>query len=209
VGVVIAIDGPAGSGKSTVARALAARLGFNHLDTGAMYRAVAYAALDRAMDLEDGAALAAVARSLRIEVGDQVMVDGVDATGAIRGPEVTAVVSAVAAHPEVRRELVHRQREWVGAREGWVVEGRDIATVVFPDATLKIFLTASAAERAGRRTRQDDGLDSGAVAADLARRDRHDAGRVASPLQIDEGAVVIDTTDSTVDQVVEQVIGLL
>src|SRR5438270_12789875 len=148
---VVAIDGPAGSGKSTVARAVASRLGIAYLDTGAMYRSVAFAAIQRGVDPADGEALAKVASGLDIRLGDRVFVDGVDATAPIRSPEVTAVGSAVAAHPPVRAEMVHRQRRWAAAHGGGVAEGRDIGTVVFPDADVKVFLTATEDERARRR----------------------------------------------------------
>ncbi len=133
---VIAIDGPAGSGKSTVARALAARLGLEHLDTGAMYRSVAFAVLRDGIEPDDVARVASLVREVAIDVNDHVLVDGADATEAIRGPAVSLAVSAVAQNPEVRAELVRRQREWVTARDGAVVEGRDIGSVVLPDADL-------------------------------------------------------------------------
>jgi cytidylate kinase len=206
---LIAIDGPAGSGKSTVARAVASRLGLAYLDTGAMYRSVAWAALGHGVDLTDGDALARLANGLEIELGDRVVVDGVDATTEIRGPEVTAVVSAVSAHPAVRAEMVRRQRRWAEEGGGGVVEGRDIGTVVFPHADLKVFLTASEEERARRRQRDERAPDVDAVAADLARRDTLDSNRAASPLRSAEDAVVIDTTARTVDDVVDEVVGLL
>ena len=147
---VIAIDGPAGSGKSTVAQAVARKLGVAYLDTGAMYRSVTHVALARGVDVDDGDALARLAHDLEIEVGDRVVVDGVDVSEAIRAPAVNGAVSTVSAHPGVRRELVGRQRLWAGAHEGGVMEGRDIGTVVFPDARLKVFLTAGEGERARR-----------------------------------------------------------
>jgi len=206
---VVAIDGPAGSGKSTVARTVAQRLGIAYLDTGAMYRSVALAALDHGVDPDDGEALAKLASGLDIQLGQRVLVDGVDATTAIRGPEVTAIVSAVSAHPPVRAEMVRRQRQWAEAHGGGVAEGRDIGSVVFPDADVKVFLTASEAERARRRQRDDRAPDVNAVAADLARRDALDSSRAASPLRPAGDAVVIDTTGRTVDDVVDQVLGLL
>lgn len=218
---VIAIDGPGGSGKSTVARAVAAALGLAHLDTGAMYRAVTWAALRDGIDLADGAALGRLAADVELEVGSAVTVDGVDATVAIRGRDVTAAVSQVSAHPEVRAELVARQRRWVGAHGGGVVEGRDIGSVVLPDADVKVYLTASDAERARRRavdlaglTAGTDGpagaaIDTGTVAAELARRDRLDSTRTVSPLTVAGDAVVIDTTDQPVDAVVKEVLSLL
>ncbi len=198
---IIAIDGPAGSGKSTVSRALARRLGIDRLDTGAMYRAVAWAALDRHIDPADQPAVAELARAIGISVGDQVEVDGTDVTQAIRGPEVSGAVSVVAANPAVRSVLVQRQRRWVAERGGGVVEGRDIGSVVFPEAKVKIFLTASADERARRRPEEDQQA--------LSRRDRLDSTRAVSPLGVAEGALVIDTTDRPVEDIVDQVVGCL
>ena len=206
---LVAIDGPAGSGKSTVARAVAARLGLAYLDTGAMYRSVAWAALRHGVDPTDGAALARLANGLEIELDDRVVVDGVDATTEIRGPQVTAIVSAVSAHPAVRAAMVRRQRRWAEEGGGGVIEGRDIGTVVFPHADLKVFLTASEEERARRRQRDERAADVDAVAADLARRDTLDSNRAASPLRSADDAIVIDTTARTVDDVVNQVVGLL
>jgi CMP/dCMP kinase len=198
---VIAIDGPAGSGKSSVSRALAYRLGIERLDTGAMYRAVAWASLDRSIDPDDRDAVAAVARSIDIAVGDRVSVDGTDVTEAIRGPAVSAAVSAVAANPEVRAVMVRHQRTWAAERGGGVIEGRDIGSVVFPRADLKIYLTASAAERARRRP--EEGADA------LSRRDRIDSTRQVSPLEVADGARVIDTTDRQVDDIVDEVMAWL
>jgi CMP/dCMP kinase len=198
---IIAIDGPAGSGKSTVSRALARRLGIDRLDTGAMYRAVAWAALDQDIDPGDQPAVAELARTIGISVGDQVEVDGTDVTEAIRGPEVSGAVSVVAANPAVRSVLVQRQRRWVAERGGGVVEGRDIGSVVFPDAKVKIFLTASPDERARRRPEEDQQA--------LSRRDRLDSTRAVSPLGVAEGALVIDTTDRQVEDIVDQVVGCL
>src|SRR5437588_4116663 len=178
---LVAIDGPAGSGKSTVARAVAARLGLAYLDTGAMYRSVAWAALRHGVDPTDGAALARLANGLDIELDDRVVVDGVDATTEIRGPQVTAIVSAVSAHPAVRAAMVRRQRGRAEEGGGGVIEGRDIGTVVFPHADLKVFLTASEEERARRRQRDERAAAVDAVAADLARRDTLDSNRAASP----------------------------
>lgn len=210
---VIAIDGPAGAGKSTLASCLASRLGLERLDTGAMYRAVAFAALRHGVDPADAPAVADLARRVRIDLGSSVLVDGVDATAELRGPGVTGVVSTVASNPAVRQELVRRQRAWVEAHGGGVVEGRDIATVVFPDADLKIFVTASESERARRRAQEAEatahGLDAAAVEADLARRDRLDSTRQSSPLAVADGAVVVDTTDRGVEEIVEEVLSEL
>lgn len=200
---VIAIDGPAGSGKSTIARNLATELGVAYLDTGAMYRAVAFAALRSGVDPGEVDLVAELVRSLELEVGPEgITVDGVDATIEIRGPEVTRAVSAVAANPEVRRELVRRQREWVTTRGGAVVEGRDIGTVVFPEAELKAYLTARLDVRAGRRHQEVADLDYESVASDMARRDTFDSERDVDPLQQAEDAVLIDTSDRTVDEIV-------
>lgn len=207
---VIAIDGPAGSGKSTVARAVAERLGLEYLDTGAMYRAVAFAVLRAGGDPADADFAASVARTIALEVGaDGVTVDGADATVEIRGPAVTRAVSAVAANPDVRAELVARQRDWAARRGGGVLEGRDIGTVVFPDAELKVFLTAEPDERALRRAREAVDLDYETVAADLTRRDRIDSTRRADPLVAADDAVRIDTTGLTVSEVVAAVTELL
>lgn len=209
---VIAIDGPAGSGKSTVARALAERLGLEYLDTGAMYRSVTFACLRRGVDPAETDAVAKLADRVEIEVGpDGVRVDGVDATIEIRGPEVSRAVSVVAANPQVRAEMVRRQREWVAKRGGGVLEGRDIGTVVFPDAELKVYLTADPEVRAQRRSKEVTDLDYETVAADLARRDALDQGREIDPLRAaeDSDAVVVDTTDRTIDEVLEQLLEML
>jgi cytidylate kinase len=200
---VIAIDGPAGSGKSTIARHLATELGVAYLDTGAMYRAVAFAALRRGVDPAAADSVAVIVRDLELDIGpDGVVVDGVDATVEIRGPEVTKAVSAVAANPAVRAELVRRQREWVASRGSAVVEGRDIGTVVFPDAELKAYLTARLDVRAGRRHQEVSDLDYDAVAADMARRDTVDTEREVDPLQQAGDAVLIDTSDRSIDEIV-------
>jgi len=206
---VIAIDGPAGSGKSTVARALAARLGLDYLDTGAMYRAVTFAAIRQGVDLDDAARVARLAQDIDLRVDDAVLVDGTDATIEIRSPEVTRAVSVVAANPDVRHELVQRQREWAEARGGGVIEGRDIGTVVFPDAELKVYLTADDSERAARRSKEMLDLHYDQVAADIARRDHIDSTRASSPLSAAGDAVTVDTTGLGIDQVVDKVAALL
>lgn len=200
-GPTIAIDGPAGAGKSTVSRAVAQHLGLDRLDTGAMYRAVAWATLARQVDLGDEGALAELAEHLRLEVGARVVADGTDITQAIREPDVNRAVSVVAARAAVRAVLVARQRQWVADRGGGVVEGRDIGSVVFPDADLKVYLTANPDERARRRS--EEGPDG------VARRDRLDSTRAASPLEVADGAHVVDTTGRSVDDVVKEVLGWL
>lgn len=208
---IIAIDGPAGSGKSTVARAVAARLGLEYLDTGAMYRSVAFAALRRQIDPGDAERVARIARDVDLRLGRDgtVRVDGADATIEIRGPEVTRAVSAVAANPAVRAAMVSRQREWATERGGGVLEGRDIGTVVFPDALLKVYLTASPEVRAQRRAKEMTELDYDSVAADLARRDAADQGREHAPLAEADDALVVDTTGLDIDEVVEHLCRLV
>jgi cytidylate kinase len=207
---VVAIDGPSGAGKSTVARAVAEALGAEVLDTGAMYRAVTLAVLERGVDPEDAAACAEAARTARVDLGDRVTLEGRDVTDAIRGPEVTSLVSVVSAHPDVRASLVERQRIWANAREAAVVEGRDIGTVVFPDAVVKVFLTASDDERARRRQRDEAAaarsLPVEEVRDELARRDRHDSEREASPLRPATDAFVVDTTEMAVADVVGEIV---
>jgi len=215
---VIAIDGPAGSGKSTVARGVAQALGMLVLDTGAMYRATALAVLEQHIDPADADKVTEAARRTRIVVGEAereqgdepVRLDGRDVTAEIRGPAVTAAVSAVSAHPGVRKVMVARQREWIERHGGGVVEGRDIGTVVFPDAAVKAFLTASDGERARRRQRDERAAariaDVTEVRDALARRDALDAGRATSPLRPADDAVVIDTTGRTVEDVVAEIV---
>jgi cytidylate kinase len=173
-----------------------------------MYRAVAFEAIRRGIDPDDAGPVAELARAIDLTVGDEVVVDGVDATIEIRSPEVTRAVSTVAANPAVRRELVLRQREWVAAHGGGVVEGRDIGTVVFPSAALKVYLTADDSERANRRSKEMLDLHYDQVAADIARRDHIDSTRPASPLSVAEDAVRIDTTGRDVDAVVDEVLAL-
>ena len=199
---VVAIDGPVGSGKSTVAKAVAARLELPYLESGAMYRVVALAALRRRLNPEDQDGHARLAADVDMEVGERVILEGDDVTADLRSAEVGRGVSAVAAMGGVREELVRRQREWVAAHGGAVVEGRDIGSVVFPDADVKVFLTASAAERARRRE-----LDE--TADDLARRDLLDSTRAVSPLIVPQGAVVVDTTSRPIDDVVDEIVSLL
>jgi cytidylate kinase len=205
---VVAVDGPSGSGKSTVSRRLAAALSARYLDTGAMYRAVTWAVLRAEVDPSDAEAVARVAREAVVSIGTDpdepyVRVDGSTVSAEIRGAAVTSAVSAVAAIPAVRARLVAQQREIIGAG-GWiVVEGRDIGTVVAPDAALKVYLTASAHARAHRRSAEQS-ADLGATAADLARRDAFDSGRAADPLRPAEGAVELDTTDLGIDEAVER-----
>lgn len=206
---VIAIDGPAGSGKSTVARRVAAALGLSYLDTGAMYRSVAFAVLRAGIDPADTEAVAALAGHVAIDVGQRVTVDGVDATDAIRGPEVTTAVSTVAANRGVRAEMVKRQQAWAEVHGGGVAEGRDIGTVVFPDAELKVYLTASEDERARRRSQELGQPAYEKVAADIARRDQVDSTRAASPMMVADDALVIDTTGRTIDEIVEEVLSKL
>jgi cytidylate kinase len=207
--VVVAIDGPSGSGKSTVARRVAQRLGFRYLDTGAMYRALAWQALDRRIDLEDSAALGELAERARIEPGTNprrptIAIDGADVSRPIRSRAVTNAVSAVSAVQAVRDVLVRRQRELI-ADGPIVVEGRDIGTTVAPDAPLKIFLTASSAARAARRHRQLAAVGDAAAEhdtrAEIERRDTHDSTRSASPLAQAADALVLDSTTRTVDEV--------
>lgn len=205
---MIAIDGPAGSGKSTVARTVADRLGLPYLDTGAMYRAVAFAALRRGIDPDDADPVARLVQRVEVSVeAGVVTVDGVDASIEVRGAEVTRAVSAVAANPAVRSELVARQRRWAAERGGGVVEGRDIGSVVFPAARLKVFLTASHEARSERRAKEATDVSYDSVAADIARRDHADSTRVADPLQAAADAVVVDTTGLSLEDVVAEVLG--
>lgn len=205
--MVIAIDGPAGAGKSSVARGVAAALGFTYLDTGAMYRCVALAALERGADLGDGEGLGGLAGSLRIELADgRVRLDGADVSEAIRAPRVSDASSRVSAHPAVREAMVARQRELIAAGR-YVAEGRDIGTVVSPEAPLKVFLTASEEERARRRAAQT-GEDPAAVLAAQRERDRRDTTRAHSALRPAPDAVELDTTGLSLEQVVERVVEL-
>ncbi len=207
-GTVIAIDGPAGAGKSTVGRAIAQRLGVGYLDTGAMYRAVTFAVLRRGIDPHDLEGVAEVAADIDLRIDDGVFVDGEDATVEIRGREVTGAVSAVAANSGVRAEMVDVQRAWVAQHGGGVVEGRDIGSVVFPNADLKLFVTASARVRAERRVAEIGG-DVDDVEASIIERDRKDSSRADSPLVEASGSVVVDTTGMTIEEVVEHIVEML
>ncbi|HLI72325.1 MAG TPA: (d)CMP kinase [Acidimicrobiales bacterium] len=211
---VVAIDGPAGAGKSTLARSVAEHLGLERLDTGAMYRAVTWAALNRRIEPGAADAVTRLARALDIEVAARVLVDGEDATAGIRTPEVDAAVSVVAANPDVRVEMVRRQRAWLAERGRGVMEGRDIGTVVLPDADVKIYLTAAPETRAQRRARErGQGDRVGDVEAALSRRDRLDSTRAASPLpspqDVAADAKVIDSTGKSAREVFEEVLAWL
>ena len=209
----VTLDGPSGTGKSSVARAVAARLGAAYLDTGAMYRAATVVVLDAGVDPDDAEAVARVVAAARIEVGttageEVVLVDGVDVAERIRGAEVTRAVSPVSAVPAVRRQLVDQQRALVEAADAVVVEGRDIGTVVLPDATCKIYLTAAPEVRAERRAGQlgvTDPAEIAALAEDLRRRDEYDSSRADSPLRPASDAVIVDSTDLDREAVIDRV----
>lgn len=202
---VIAIDGPAGAGKSTVARAVAQAVSLPYLDTGAMYRGVAFAVLRDGVDPADEDCVSGIAETVEVVVEpDGVTVDGRVVTRDIRGPEVTSVVSVIATYSRVRTKMRSAQRSWIIAHGGGVVEGRDIGTVVFPDALLKVFLTASPLVRATRRVAQVGG-DVDAIAASIAERDRIDSTRQDSPLRPADGAVTIDSSGRSVDDVVREI----
>ncbi|HEX6968199.1 MAG TPA: (d)CMP kinase [Micromonosporaceae bacterium] len=210
---VVAVDGPSGSGKSTVSRRLAGAIGARYLDTGAMYRAVTWAVLRAGVDPQDADSVGKVAREVDIEIEtdpqtSRIRADGVDVSVDIRGPEVTGAVSAVAAVPAVREVLVARQRDLITAAGRIVVEGRDIGTVVAPDADLKVYLTASPEARAQRRS-AEDAADVLLTAADLARRDHLDSTRTVDPLRQAPDAIVLDTTDLGIDEVVTRLLALL
>jgi CMP/dCMP kinase len=216
--MIIAIDGPAGSGKSTVARGLARRLGFTYLDSGAMYRAITLGALEAGIDRDDGEALGRLADEARIELRDrdhdyvQVLLDGRDVSEEIRVPKVTGASSRVAAHRQVRKALLAKQRDLI-SRGDWVAEGRDIGTVVAPEAPIKVFLTADPAERARRRAAElrRRGIEAEAddVQGAIEHRDRLDSTRSAAPLRPAEDAVLIDTTGLEADEVIDRVLGLV
>lgn len=205
---IIAIDGPAGAGKSTVAKQVATATGLPYLDTGAMYRCVAYAIQSSDIDLNNAEAVGLIARTVRIDInGDQASLDGVDVSAAIRSTNINAIVSVIAAHSPVRDAMRQQQREWVAAHAGGVVEGRDIGTVVFPEAQLKIFLTASPLVRAKRRVEQSGG-DLQQVAAAIAERDLIDSSREDSPLRPSEDSYLVDSSDKDVVDVVEEIMEL-
>ena len=215
--MIVAIDGPAGAGKSTVAREVARRLGAAYLDTGAMYRALTLLAVRRGVAASDGEALVALARQHPVEIvptgdGDRVFVDGEDVTAEIRTPEVAALVSEVSAHPGVREQMVAAQRALM-SRGNWVSDGRDVGSTVWPDAEVKVFLTASPEERARRRCAElavsGMELDEAQVLADVRRRDELDTTREASPLRVADGAVVIDSSDLDARDVADRVMSLV
>ncbi|HTD26600.1 MAG TPA: (d)CMP kinase [Candidatus Elarobacter sp.] len=206
---MIAVDGPAGAGKSSASRALARRLGFGYVDTGAMYRAVGVLAAERGIDADDAAALGRLVAGLDFELardGERLLIGGRDLSAAIRRPEAGELASRVSTQPVVRQRLVALQRA-LGAAGGVVMEGRDIGTVVFPDARVKLYLTADPVTRAARRAAELRAaaatVDEAALARELAERDRRDAGRAHSPLRPAADAVVLDTTALTLEDVVE------
>jgi len=205
--MVIAIDGPAGAGKSTVARAAAQALGFTYLDSGAMYRSVALAALDAGVDLDDGEALGRLADGLELTLdGNRVELDGADVSARIRAPEVSEAASRVSVHPQVRAAMVERQRRLIATAD-FVAEGRDIGTVVSPEAPLKVFLNASDSERARRRA-AESGEPLGTVQGAIEARDDRDRGREHGALRAAEDAIELDTTGLGIDEVVERVVEL-
>jgi cytidylate kinase len=212
---VVAVDGPSGSGKSSTARGVAQRLGLSYLDTGAMYRAITWAVLERGVDLSDAEAIAKAAADVVLRSGTDpqgptIEADGVDVSGPIRGSDVTSNVSVVAAVPAVRAILVQAQQDAIAAAEhGIVVEGRDIGTAVAPDAPVKVYLVADAAARARRRASELGHEDHDATQEALARRDHLDSSRTASPLAMADDAILIDGTDLTLDEVIDTVVALV
>lgn len=212
--LVVAVDGPSGSGKSSTARGVAKRLGLDYLDTGAMYRAITWALLEDGVHVDDAAAVAGAAGKVVLEIGTDpaaptIYAGGVDVSEPIRGPHVTAAVSAVSAVPAVRDILVAEQRVVIGESDGIVVEGRDIASVVAPDASVKVYLVADAEARANRRTAELGGADVAATKADLERRDAFDSSRSASPLRRADGARIIDTTHLSLEDVIDEIVRLV
>jgi cytidylate kinase len=216
-GVVVAVDGTSGSGKSSTCRAVATRIGLRYLDTGAMFRAITWWMLENAVDVHDAAAVAETCDAPALEVGTDpahptIGVDGVDVAVAIRSDAVNAAVSPVSAVPLVRARLLAMQRaiiEDATSGRGIVVEGRDIASVVWPQAQVKVYLTADASARAARRAEEEGGSDVGATRASLLARDAIDSTRTAAPLVLAEGAVQIDSTELTLDEVVDQILALV
>lgn len=212
--LVVAIDGPSGSGKSSTSRGVAERLELDYLDTGAMYRAMTWALLEKGVDLTDPDAVAAAAEDVRLTSGTDprdptIHADGVDVAGPIRGDDVTGSVSLVAAVPRVRELLVDLQRSTIAASAGIVVEGRDIGSTVVPDAPVKIYLVADPAARAARRAAETGAVDTVAMQAALARRDEIDSTRTASPLAKADGAVVVDGTHLTLDEVIDTIVAIV
>jgi cytidylate kinase len=203
---VIAIDGPAGAGKSTVARQVSTATGLRYLDTGAMYRCVALEVQNTATDPNNADAVGKIARDVKVVIErDAAKLNGVDVSTEIRTSEINAIVSIIAAHTPVRDAMREQQRQWIQAQKGGVVEGRDIGTVVFPDAILKVFLTASPEVRAERRVGQTGG-DIKAVAASIAERDHLDSTRLDSPLRPSQGSVIVDSSNRTIEEVVAEIV---
>ena len=203
---VIAIDGPAGAGKSTVARQVSTATGLRYLDTGAMYRCVALEVQNTATDPNDADTVGKIAREVSVVIErDAAKLNGVDVSSEIRSSEINAIVSVIAAHTPVRDAMREQQRRWIQAQKGGVVEGRDIGTVVFPDAILKVFLTASPEVRAERRVGQTGG-DIKAVAASIAERDHLDSTRLDSPLRPSDGSVIVDSSNRTIEEVVAEIV---
>jgi len=204
---VIAIDGPAGAGKSTVARQVSTATGLRYLDTGAMYRCVALAVKQSSTDPHDAEAVGRIAREMSVVIErDAAKLNGIDVSAEIRSGEINGIVSIIAAHTPVRDAMREQQRRWISDHQGGVVEGRDIGTVVFPDAILKVFLTASPEVRAERRVGQTGG-DIAAVAASIAERDYLDSTRLDSPLKPSNDSVVVDSSRRTIDEVVTEIVG--
>ena len=203
---VIAIDGPAGAGKSTVARQVSTATGLRYLDTGAMYRCVALEVQNSATDPHNAEAVGKIAREVQVVIErDAAKLNGVDVTSDIRSTKINAIVSIIAAHTPVRDAMREQQRRWIQAQQGGVVEGRDIGTVVFPDAILKVFLTASPEVRAERRVGQTGG-DIAVVAASIAERDHLDSTRLDSPLRPSDGSVIVDSSNRTIEEVVAEIV---
>jgi cytidylate kinase len=203
---VIAIDGPAGAGKSTVARQVSTATGLRYLDTGAMYRCVALEVQNTATDPNNADAVGKIARDVKVVIErDAAKLNGVDVSTEIRTSEINAIVSIIAAHTPVRDAMREQQRQWIQAQKGGVVEGRDIGTVVFPDAILKVFLTASPEVRAERRVGQTGG-DIKAVAASIAERDHLDSTRLDSPLRPSLGSVIVDSSNRSIEEVVAEIV---